>query len=97
MTSSQIQNRLISKKVITDGFLKEDELLTKSYETPFYFFHYFWNQYEKSREKFKKLNSTSSKDLDQSFRSINGSAFEAIIGFLKLLIFSQGLIKSFCI
>ena len=84
MTSSQIQNRLISKKVITDGFLKEDELLTKSYETPFHFFHYFWNQYEKSREKFKKLNSTSSKDLDQSFRSINGSAFEAIIGFLLI-------------
>ena len=84
MTNSQILNRLIKKKVIAYGFLKEDELLTKSYETPFHFFHHFWKQYEKSREKFKKINLTLSKVLDQSFRSINGSAFETIIGFLLI-------------
>ena len=84
MTNSQILNRLISNKVIIDGFLNEDQLLTNSYDTPFHFFNHFWKQYEKSREKFKKINLTLSKVLDQSFRSINGSAFETIIGFLLI-------------
>ena len=82
MVNQKFIKRLTSNKIFSDNLLSKEDLLNFEYSSPFTYFNYFWSQYTINRDKFIKLNSTSNKDLEQSFRSTNGAAFETILTFL---------------
>lgn len=68
------------------GFINEAELSSYQYNLPQGYFYHFWEKYKLSRENYKSENPNNKTEdqLGQYFKSVNGGAFETIIGFLMI-------------